>query len=96
MIVETIFAGRDNTFSLQLIRGGEVVNLLASTGYSLHLSDGTVIDDQSRFVEKADGIIEIAIGDLLTKTGSFTAHLVTYDLSNTNGVRWPNFKLKVK
>ena len=28
--------------------------------------------------------------------GSYRAHLVTFDPVNTNGVRWPEFKLKVK
>lgn len=96
MITETIYAGRDNTFSLQLIRGGEVISLLAITAYALHLSDGTEITDQARFVEKSDGIVEISIGDLFSAPGSYRAHLVTFDMVNANGVRWPDFKLKVK
>jgi len=98
MITETLYAGRDNTFSLQMVRGGEFVSLLAITGYVLNLSSGKSFTDIDRFTEKADGVVEIAIGDLLTAAdvGSHTAHLVTFDPVNVHGVRWPDFKLKVK
>lgn len=98
MIIETLFAGRNNTFSLQLVRGEEPINLLAITGYALNLSNGRVFNDLSRFVEKTNGIVEVSIGDLLTASdvGSHTAYLITFDPANTAGVRWPNFKLKVK
>ena len=51
-----------------------------------------------RFIEKDNGIVEIAIGDLLTAAdvGSHVAYLVTFDPINIAGVRWPNFKIKVK
>ena len=98
MVIETLYVGRNNTFSLQLLRDGEPITLLAITGYTLFLSNGRSFDDLDRFIEKADGIVEISIGDLLLPTdiGSHTAHLVTFDPVNTDGVRWPNFKLKVK
>ncbi len=98
MITETLFVGRNNTFSLQLVRGGEPVNLLVITGYELTLSNERVFTDIGRFIEKPDGIVEIAIGHLLlaADVGSHTAYLVTFDLVNVNGVRWPNFKIKVK
>ena len=101
MIIETIFAGRNNTFSLQLVRGGQVINLLSITGYELTLSNDTVfngVDDAAVFTEKDEGVVEISIGELLTANdlGSYTAFLVTFDPVNVNGVRWPNFKLKVK
>lgn len=106
-IVESIFAGRDNVFSLQLIRGGEAINLLGITGYELYLSNGRVFKSASRlsdisdveggFLEKDNGIVEINIGALLNEDdlGKHTAYLVTFDLVNSNGVQWPNFKLKV-
>ena len=98
MVIETLFIGRNNTFSLQLLRAEEAINLLAITGYELHLSNGRMFNDLDRFTEKESGIVEISIGDLLTSTdvGTQTAHLVTYDPVNTAGVRWPNFKIKVK
>lgn len=96
-VIETLYAGRDNTFSLQLVRGEQSVNLMSISGYSLILSNGRVFDDQDRFTEKEDGIVEISIGDLLlaADVGTHTAYLVTFDLVNVHGVRWPNFKLKV-
>lgn len=98
MVIETLFVGRNNTFSLQLVRGGDPVVLLSITGYALHLSNGRVFDTQSRFTEKANGVIEISIGDILTQddVGSHKAYLVTTDPINTAGVRWPDFKLKVR
>ena len=98
MVVETLYVGRNNTFSLQLLRGGEAINLLAVLGYSLHLSNGRVFDDQDRFTEKPDGVVEVSVGDLLTEAdvGSHRAYLVTTDPVNTAGVRWPDFKLKVR
>ena len=101
MIIETIFAGRDNTFSLRLVRGGEQVNLLAITGYTLTLSNGkifTSVVNPECFVEKPNGIVEIAIGDLLQEEdlGVHTAFLITFDPVNVHGVQWPNFKLKVR
>lgn len=98
MVIETLFVGRNNSFSLQLRRGDEAINLLSITGYELYLSNGLMFSDFGRFTEKPDGIVEIAIGDLLTSSdvGSHTAHLVTFDPVNVAGVRWPNFKIKVK
>lgn len=98
MVIETIFAGRNNTFSLLLLRASVAINLMSITGYELHLSNGTVFDDDARFIEKDGGIVEINIGNLLTvaDVGSHTAYLVTFDPINIEGVRWPNFKLKVK
>ena len=103
MVVETIFAGRNNTFSLQLLRDGSAINLLSITGYELNLSNGRTFAENStdgltRFIEKEDGIVEINIGDALTAAdvGNHNAHLITFDPVNTAGVRWPNFKLKVK
>jgi hypothetical protein len=107
MITETIFAGRNNTFSLQLVRAGEPINLLSVTGYELVLSEGdpdirfTDLDvansNAGLFLEKENGIVEITIGDDLTadQKGRYKAYLVTYDPINTLGVRWPPFTLKV-
>ena len=97
-IIETIFAGRNNAFSLQLVRGDEVINLIAITGYSLTLSNGKVFSAPSSFLEKPDGIVEISIGTLLTEEdlGVHKAFLITYDPVNIQGVRWPTFKLKVQ
>jgi len=103
-VTETIYAGRDNVFSLQLIRGGVPINLLSITGYELVLSEE---DPEIRFVdldvssgmftEKANGIVEIAIGEEMTEdqTGRYRSYLITYDPSNPQGVRWPFFYLKV-
>ena len=98
MVIETLFIGRNNTFSLQLLRAEEAITLLSITGYELHLSNGRMFNDLDRFIEKNNGIVEIAVGDLLlpTDVGTQTAYLVTYDLVNIAGVRWPNFKIKVK
>lgn len=98
MIVETLFAGMDNTFSLQFMRGETSVNLLQLSQYKLEMSNGRVFTDQDLFVEKENGIVEITIGPLLTNAdkGSHTCWITTYDPVNVHGVRWPNFKLKVK
>jgi hypothetical protein len=116
MIVETLFAGMDNTFSLQFMRGEFPVNLLQLSQFKLEMSNGRVFDDQSLFIKKTkrrpgnaddaadgsmvdtDGILEVIIGPLLTDEdkGSHTCWMTSYDPINTNGVRWPNFKLKVK
>ncbi len=104
MVVETLFVGRNNTFSLQLLRAEEPINLLSITGYQLNVSNGrsfnalSLLTDSTLFTEKPNGIVEISIGDLLTPddVGSHKAYLVTFDPVNINGVRWPDFKLKVK
>lgn len=101
MITETIYAGRDNVFSLQLVRGGEVVNLLVFEGYELTLSNGRVFsstDYPDSFTEKDNGVVEIKVGTLLTDDdlGKHTTYLTTFDPVNLEGVRWPNFKLQVK
>lgn len=98
MVVETVYIGRNNTFSLQLLRAEEPISLMAIIAYELNLSNGRMFNDPDRFLEKDPGIVEISIGDLLTTSdvGTQTAYLVTYDPVNTDGIRWPNFKLKVK
>ena len=96
-VIETVYSGRDNTFSLQLVRGEQLVSLMSITGYSLTLSNGRVFDAPDQFVEKNDGVVEVSIGTLLlaADVGTHTAYLVTFDPVNIHGVRWPNFKLKV-
>lgn len=98
MITEIVYAGRDNTFSLRLIRGSEAVNLMAVQGYALVIDGLRTFSDRVLFAEKPDGIVEIRIGKLLSaeEAGSYRAHLVTFDPVNTQGVRWPDFKLKIK
>jgi hypothetical protein len=98
MIVESLFAGLDNSFSLQLMRGEDSVDLIHISNYKLEMSNGRVFTDDYLFIEKPLGILEIIIGPLLTDLdiGTHTCWLTTYDPGNTNGVRWPNFKLKVK
>lgn len=109
IITETIYAGRNNTFSLQLVRAGEPINLLSITGYQLVLPGDTVDQDivfedldvanstLGFFIEKENGVVEITVGDDLTpdQVGRYKAYLVTYDPVNTLGVRWPPFYLKV-
>jgi hypothetical protein len=98
MITETIYAGRSNTFSLRLTRGGVPENLMAVNRYELVIEGLRTIDNQSLFIEKDDGIVEMDIGDVLlpVEASSYRAHLVTFDPVNATGVRWPTFKLKVK
>jgi len=102
MITETLFVGRNNTFSLKLIRGESFVPLISILTYSLTLTSptGTVLTftDLSLFTEKDDGIVEINIAPLLTTAdiGTHKAILITFDTVNTLGVRWPKFKIKVK
>lgn len=98
MIIETIFAGRANTFSLRLTRGGVAENLMAVNGYALYVGTLPPFTDRDLFIEKDDGIVEINIAPLLTQeqVGTYKAYLVTFDPVNTSGVRWPDFKLKVK
>lgn len=98
MIVESLFAGLDNSFSLQLMRGETSVELISISSYRLDLSNGRAFTAPDLFIEKADGIVEIIIGPLLIEAdkGSHTCWLTTYDPGNINGIRWPNFKLKVK
>jgi hypothetical protein len=98
MIVETIYQGRDNTFSLRLTRGGAAENLMAVNKYEFVIEGLRTITDQSLFVEKQDGIVEISIGMTFspTEVGSYKCHLVTFDPINKDGVRWPDMKLKVK
>lgn len=98
MIIETIFQGRDNTFSLRLTRAGVAENLVAVNRYEFVIEGLRTITDQSVFVEKPDGIVEINIGRTFapTETGTFKCYLVTFDPVNSSGVRWPTMKLKVK
>jgi hypothetical protein len=98
MVVETIFQGRDNTFSLRLTRAGVAENLSAVNKYEFVITDLRTITDQAVFVERGNGIVEINIGSqfLPAEVGSYKAYLVTFDPVNVNGVRWPDMKLKVK
>lgn len=98
MVVETIFQGRDNTFSLRLTRAGVAENLSAVNKYEFVVGSLRTISDQAVFVEKADGVVEISIGTnfLPTEVGSYKCYLVTFDPVNTDGIRWPDMKLKVK
>jgi hypothetical protein len=98
MIVETIYQGRDNTFSLRLTRASVAENLSAVDKYEFVIDGLRTITDQSLFVEKQDGVVELNIGTTFapTEVGSYKCHLVTFDPINRDGVRWPDMKLKVK
>lgn len=96
-ITETLYIQRNNTFSLQLYRGENPLNLAAIDSFELHISNGRVFSDPSFFTPKNDGIVEITIGLELTPNdaGLHFAHLITYDSYNTKGVRFPNFRLRI-
>jgi hypothetical protein len=72
--------------------------MMAITGYALHVGKFPPITTREFFVEKEDGIVEINIAPGLTKdyVGSHKAYLVTYDPVNADGVRWPDFKLRIR
>ncbi|WP_067097949.1 hypothetical protein [Marinomonas atlantica] len=103
MIEFTTYIGRDNSFSLKVWRGeaqqsASPLPLAAVTRWELVLRGGEVLDDQAIFVPKFDqNILEINAGPWLTEDhyGSHRAHLVAYTFENDDGVRLPDFKLKV-
>lgn len=103
MIEFTTYIGRDNSFSMKIWRGEtfEAANplpLAAVTRWVLVLRDGTHLDEQAMFIPKyEENILEINAGPWLEMKdfGSHKAHLVAYTFENDDGVRLPDFKLKV-
>ena len=103
MIQFTTYIGRDNSFSIKVWRGetmesAEPLPLAAVTKWQLVLRGGEVLEDQAMFISKFNqNILEINAGPWLTMNhyGSHKAHLVAYTFENDDGVRLPDFKLKV-
>ncbi|KXS55180.1 MAG: hypothetical protein AWU57_435 [Marinobacter sp. T13-3] len=103
MIEFTTYIGRDNSFSVKVWRGAtleeaDALPLAAVTRWALVLRDGSVLDEQEMFIPKyEDNILEINAGPWLEAKdyGPHRAHLVAYTFENDDGVRLPDFKLKV-
>jgi len=103
MIEFTTYIGRDNSFSIKIWRGDTLetaspLPLVAVTRWILVLRDGSQLDDPEIFIPKyEDNILEVNAGPWLTLKdyGPHKAHLVAYTLENDDGVRLPDFKLKV-
>lgn len=103
MIEFTTYIGRDNTFSVKIWRGDafETANplpLATVTRWVLVLRDGTKLEDPEMFIAKyEDNILEVNAGPWLEDKdyGPHKAHLVAYTIENDDGVRLPDFKLKV-
>lgn len=103
MIECTTYIGRDNSFSLKVWRGETQASatplpLAAVTKWELVLRGGEVLSDQAMFVPKFEqNILEINAGPWLTEDhyGKHRAHLVAYTFENDDGVRLPDFNLKV-
>jgi hypothetical protein len=98
MVVETIYQGRANTFSLRLTRGGVAENLMSVNRCEFVIDGLRTVTDQSLFSKKPDGVVEINLGITFapTEVGTYKCHLVTFDPINKAGIRWPDMKLKVK
>lgn len=103
MIEFKTYIGRDNSFSVKIWRGetqesASPLPLAAVTRWELVLRGGEILDDQAMFIPKFDqNILELNAGPWLTMDhyGAHKAHLVAYTFENDDGVRLPDFKLKV-
>lgn len=106
MITEISYDGYDNTIDL-LLKAGASEDALTAQDLSavtrMVLTDDANIDIDSDVEDGAfdwdtgtTGKVIIAIGDQSIADGSYEVKLIVYDPSNTNGIVWDTFILKVE
>lgn len=99
MITEVLYNGRDNSIDLLLKVDGEAYDLSDVTKAELDV-EGTVINSNgspNAFDWDTDttGKIILTLGGEGLSEGFYTAELILYAPTFTNGVSWGFFKLRV-
>ncbi len=100
---EIAYKGRDNTIELQLLEDGAAVDLASSVTRMVLKLDGpvsaSVDSDNAAGVfdwSAGNGKLTISLGGQSLTAGEYSAGLVIYDPSNTNGLVWDVFDLTVE
>ena len=110
MTTEVFYTGHDNTIDVQLRADGVAIEMDDVTKVQLVMSDTLTIssdtdtgvfdwDEHKVATEAADRKMIIALneksGDPVS-AGKYTAYLVIYDPTNTDGIRWDDIRILVK
>lgn len=110
MITEVFYAGRDNTIDVQLQADHSAIAMDDVTKVQLVMSDTLTIssdtdasvfdwDEHKVATEAADRKMIIALNEKTgdpVSAGKYVAHLVVYDPTNTDGIRWDDIRILVK
>lgn len=100
MITETVWLDHDNTIDLVLTADGSAVDLSSVTKMELEIGDDTIIDSATSADafdwSEGDGKLILALGGETITAGTYTATLIVYDATNTDGIVWDQFTLVVR
>lgn len=106
MSIEYVYKGHNNTIDKILKADGTAQDLIGVTQVTITIGDFDTLSS----VDKAAGVItwdqdgydtgeiRIDLGAVAALTGStevLKAVVVVYDPSNTDGIRWGSFKIKI-
>lgn len=103
-VQETVYIGRDNLFSLEVLEDNVAVDLVAGgvTRVDLDIEGKITIDSDtypSAFdyaTDGASGIIHFDFGGLTLPLGKdFNTTLIIYDSAHTDGQIWDTFDLTI-
>ena len=96
---ESVFLGHDNVIDLVLTADGEVVDITdttrATAAFGSTLIDSETSMDVFDWSEGEEGLLHLTFGEESIPVGSYNVVLTLYDVINTDGVVWDNFRCRV-
>lgn len=95
---EYIYLGHDNRVDLLLMSGDSVADITNTTRATVEFEDTVIDSDISTDAfdwSEGEGVLYLIMGDETIPVGSYKAVLTLYDVINTDGIVWGDFRCKV-
>lgn len=96
---ERIYLGHDNRIDLLLMAGDSVADIINTTRSTVEFGDTVIDSDTSPDAfdwSEGDGVLHLIMGDETIVVGSYKAVLTLYDVINTDGIVWGDFRCRVE
>jgi len=95
---EQIYLGHDNVIDLLLTSDGTIVDITNTTRSTAEFGETTIDSDTSPSAfnwTEGDGILHLIMGEEIIPTGSYKVVITLYDVVNTDGIVWGDFRCRV-
>lgn len=96
---ESVFLGHDNIIDMVLTSDGDTVNITNTTRATAAFGS-TLIDSETSlsvfdWSEGGEGLLHMVFGEESIPVGSYKVVLTLYDVVNTDGIVWDDFRCRV-
>jgi len=95
---EQVFLGHDNIIDLLLTSDGTIVDITNTTRATAEFGETTIDSDISTDAfdwSEGDGVLHLIMGEETISEGSYKVVITLYDVVNTDGIVWGDFRCRV-